>query len=412
MFQVLCLETKEYLHWADGSPVQYLDGHTAKLAADSHSAMTGKKHQVRRVVNQTIDWRQREQDRFNNGTYQRLPWEVNHYWWSYLPLDIFPHISTKDKGRVAFTENAEKGAADIQTSIKPGRFLERFFGDHLSQHNIRFLAAEFLATFGDQQLFFAQTPDEIEAVYLNGPPSCMSGDEFESNIHPVRVYGAGDLAVAYLAPADDNGAADIDMISARAVCWPDKHLYSRTYGNAHQLDSALRTAGYKPGRLDGARLLLIRDNGGVVMPYIDWHDWAGYSDDKKHLIIGRRGFSTGNTNGLSGTAAQICAHCEREPLDDDAYHIHDVHEVWCLRCTVSDAFHCQRTGNWYSTEIPSVTVMPREEQWSEYALMRYGWTCETCDTHYDGSYHPIDHCPECRKESETESETATGEVVS
>jgi hypothetical protein len=137
---------------------------------------------------------------------------------------------------------------------------------------------------------FARTPDDIEAVYtwgkptINGrhfPTSCMSygPEHFESGIHPVRVYGAGDLAVAFIHNSTK------ERIVARCLCWPERLRHGIIYGADLPLRHMLEALGYTRGSMRGARLLKIPYDGGFVMPYIDD---LSVSDDGGFFRIGGR----------------------------------------------------------------------------------------------------------------------------
>lgn len=118
----------------------------------------------------------------------------------------------------------------------------------------------------------AYTPDEIEWVYALGPKSSMTFPPswFNSDgIHPVRVYGAGDLALAYLLECDS--VAKTKIFVARAVVWPEKKICSSIYGEEkNMLAYLLLMSGYSLGALYGARLRKVQlANGGYVIPFID-----------------------------------------------------------------------------------------------------------------------------------------------
>jgi hypothetical protein len=310
------------------------------------------------------NWRDRERARFEDGTYKQPPWEpwILNELEERLP-DHFLHISVKDPTKVSYTETPEKGEVDRQSApMAPGRYLERFARHWSYEQNrsfwagmprppgavpegepwleakqIRQLASMLLPP---DPLKFASTPDEIEAVYVNGPNSCMSHDasEYSSSCHPARVYGAGDLSVAYLKAGDD--------ISGRALVWPDKKVYGRIYGDEHRMEVALGDLGYQYGSLVGAKLLRIEDDDGVLIcPYIDRH---GYVEDcGDHLRIATDGIEAQSTDGLirRGVSCESCGDVTRQ---DDIIYFQDT--AYCERCHSDHTFYCHGYEDTYHTD--------------------------------------------------------------
>jgi hypothetical protein len=103
------------------------------------------------------------------------------------------------------------------------------------------------------------------------------GDE-----HPVSVYAAGDLHLAYLEQQDGE-------ITARALVWPERRKVGRTYGDTTTLLTKLLELGYeKPENYDaikGARLLKIPYRQGYIMPFLDACG-CDYSDAGEFWIMG------------------------------------------------------------------------------------------------------------------------------
>lgn len=233
-----------------------------------------------------MDWRQRELARFNSGQYRLVPWARERWWVSLIAppegvlRDHYAHASVVD-GMVAFTMTEEHGIADRQTRMKPGRYLERYCKPHLEPAAIRDWVSAFSVECAENTLHFATTPDEIERIYTSGPQSCMSAPASAyqtGGVHPSRVYGAGDLAVAYL-------TRKTGKVNARCLVWPDKRIRTRLYGDEGRLVRLLDDAGFKEGALYGARLLKIplRPGFTFVCPYIDWHDYV--HDEGEYLVI-------------------------------------------------------------------------------------------------------------------------------
>ena len=407
------------------------NGEPAAEAARILTETTGKKHQVRPVVDQT--WIQREQARFDTGHYERLPWTLFYLWKEGIDGDkLFAHVSKTSPGKVAFTESPEKGAADRQTVISPGKFLERY--TTLGADKIKSLANEFTARYADSVLKFATTADEIESVYVNGPSSCLAykACHFETDgTHPARVYAAGDLAVAYTIPID---AEECNKISERCLCWPAKKIYGRIYGESGRLANLLANEGYSPGKLDGARLLKLRnDMDDYIMPYIDY---AGCSDNGDHFIIQSHGdYHADNTNGLLEERNRVmCDHCGDTVHDENTRWIEGNDETWCESCADDYSFVCESNGRRYHND--NAVLMASGAYWCDSAFERYGFTCEGNGENYhaddmvvlaDGTVWSQDYfmahgrecdgCGECMQadetcescapdETETESEAA------
>ncbi|MHC4093516.1 MAG: hypothetical protein ACYSVY_25130, partial [Planctomycetota bacterium] len=207
-----------------------------------------------------MDWKERERSKFRSNEYKDVPWHAEGWAIGSMPdLDHFAHVSTADPSKLAYTASEKHGEADRQTRMKPGKYLKKYFGDVLDAKEIQRWAGAFAGENENIEVGFATDPDDIVEVYENGPRSCMSSQD------AVRVYGAGDLAIAYLGPQDD--------ATARALCWPAKQVFGRIYGDGARLGQALMAMGYsEAGRtgFNGARLLLEREGSGYVCPYIDY----------------------------------------------------------------------------------------------------------------------------------------------
>jgi hypothetical protein len=130
----------------------------------------------------------------------------------------------------------------------------------------------------------------------------MDGDDekWEDGEHPARIYGAGDLQLAYI--ETDH------VIVARCLVWPEKLLMSRCYGDKTLMDSELKKLGYVTFDMGGpkygfrgARLLKQKNSDGYdLMPYIDG-PIQGFNDCGDHYKI-----------GSDRTASSQCGHVLEE----------------------------------------------------------------------------------------------------
>lgn len=195
----------------------------------------------------------------------------------------FLHVAESDQSMVAYTPDAAKGLRDVRVTIKPGKYLQKFYPD-MSEEDVRRRANRHRDEYSTEDVAFAVTPEEVVRVYTTGPSSCMkhSAKAFPTQRHPAEVYGACEsLVVAYL--DRDSG------ISGRAVCDISSNppKYSRVYGDDN-LRSKLERMGFVPagsGGLAGIRLPKLHDAWGrILMPYVDWNSF-GY-EDGDHIVIG------------------------------------------------------------------------------------------------------------------------------
>lgn len=314
-------------------------------------------------------WREREQLCFYDQIYHPPIWgdELESY------ADHYAHVSLENPALIAFTASSEHGEADRQTTMKPGRYLQRFY-DYLTPKQIAFYAEWFVA--GDRPpleieatLHFATTPDEIEEVYANGPSSCMKEE------NAVRIYGAGDLQLAYL--KQDNN------IVARALCWPDKKALGRVYPTPDNycsdgfdseqdaravqtyLTDLMRKDGYRTlyednTLFDGARILKVPmdDDDTYVMPYLDCSlRFSDHSTD--HWVLNHRGqYFAQETHGeFEMPYFSTCDCCEtRLRTRSDAIEAWTAYRYgaptntrwFCQDCFDTHSYECHGTGYIYA----------------------------------------------------------------
>jgi hypothetical protein len=292
-------------------------------------------------------------------------------------------VAKSDPRLIAYFTSAEKQAAGIRTPVKPGRYLTRYFSDVLTAKEIAYYAA--WQSSGAQPaeadtgpaVLFAHTADEIEHVYTHGPQSCMAHDAryYDSPFHPVRVYGAGDLAIAYLADPDDPSRN-----IARTLCRPSHKVFGRLYPTENpDLQEALRAAlvalGYQPCQLnngmDGARMRRVShddDDECFVMPYLDYPA-AGFDDDGEHLILrtGSAEYDADRTNGWSRDVTpeydNTCDNCDDGFNDGGGLVYTRAHhdgggreQFWCDHCIRYSTFRCEGFDETFRDDVAHVEI--------------------------------------------------------
>lgn len=364
-FKVICVPTGEDCRDDDGNLLTFPDGETAAAYARAHTEASGMKYQPRRFKSTGVDWRKRENKRFYDGSYRPVPWEGEDWWRGSDPdLNHFAHVSIDNGAKVAFTPDVQHGEDDRQIRIKPGAYLQRFFGHDIDMEDIRYWASVFSSDFDELEFGLARTPAMVRKVYELGPESCMShhADNFDSGKqHPCEVYAGPDLAVAYLkltspdTQEDEEGNEREVHYSARCLVWPEKKIYGRIYGDEGRLRALLEREGYKPGKLTGARIrrVVLKENFhmyhedrelGVerplfVLPYID--NVKAVKDAGKYLVIDPNGHidATG-TGGNGHDQRPACNGCRKLESDYEQNNLYSPeageNRYFCTKCVPSD----------------------------------------------------------------------------
>lgn len=258
---------KEFLPYLDERTKRPLIYSCPKKAAAKAAGMTknsGVKFQPRPIIETAARWKVREQQRFADGIYKPVTWIGQEWWDKNHNPDHFVHVAVKNSTNIAFTKSDRDGSADIQTSMKPGKYLTEFFSWILTTEQIRTFAMQHSTTFETIELKFARTPEEIELVYKPKlGNSCFSGTT------KANLYGSGDFAVAYI--QDEAGA-----VKARVVCAPERKIYYHIYGDTVRLEKLLAAAGYANcydnSKWRGLRLLKA-------------HHWYGFYTDFSSRVV-------------------------------------------------------------------------------------------------------------------------------
>lgn len=409
-----------FYHRNNGDIAEFETGEEAqRFAKEIAQGGDDRKWRVKRVLD--TRWKSREQAKFDNGTYEYVPWEGSSWWEGCRTIHRhhFPHISRSEPGMIAYTESAEKGMDNKQTQIKPGRYLEKYFSEELTRWGIsvKRLVQEFEAEYKPRTLHIAETADDIQWVYERGPSSCMSNaahrkrqgwgypapGQWPLDTHACRVYAAGDLAVAYLTENDQPKGP----IIARSLVWPKKKTHSRCYGHDAMMKKQLMIHGYRPDPPIGAKLLRMPVKGPhgedlFLVPYIDVGQQSGagataVKDMKDHLkiVLAEKGAYLANcTSGLCSTKldanlrprahnienCQNCGDHVDDLPDGNLWHVQtsgaggDV-RLWCLECIERDAYQCTWTGHYYTKEGNPPVKMWDGRYWSPRAFRSSGFTC-------------------------------------
>ena len=295
-------------------------------------------------------WKERELERFRNGEYKRLPF-AGQDWFRCYDFGRYPHLSmVDDRPLIAYTQTEAKGIADIQTPMKCGKYLNKYYGPNsenplFDEKQIASLTEQFMRLFVIPKLLFAKTSEEIVWVYNNGPNSCMSHDanNFDSYpIHPCTVYGYGgpdSLQVAYI--------KDDERVVARSLVFPKTLSYVRIYGSGSnddiRLGPALEKAGYthNPEGLIGAKMkLLYNSNDYIIAPYLDGVQSVKTGLDFLEITNSDCEYILEQTNGLAENDNNYtCEDCDDRVNEDDTTYVND--RYICSTCLGDNYFFCE-----------------------------------------------------------------------
>ena len=356
-------------------------------------------------------WKMREAGRFQRGEYMSP--RVSLPWYCVGSIDTqrsvtmhFAHVSVDDPSKIAFTPSERHGREDRQIRMKPGKYLRKFYAGEFSEDEITQYARKFAALNEKVDFQLADTADDIENVYLKGPRSCMS------NSGSVRAYAGHGLAVAYITGKDGDP-------TARAVCWPEKSIFTTIYGDESRLLASLLRAGYRregtalrdqaPGEaygdvprapnFEGAKLTCEESDGGWVCP---WFDFSPDQVDPRGdiLVVSRTGEYTANsTEGTIG--GRMCERCECSFSGDDYSVINE--QVWCEDCYCNYSFYCENCEESGDCE-DSVTVHgdphdhhSHEQTWCSYCADSNATECDECDEKFREGTVETDSSTYCNK---------------
>ncbi len=338
------------------------------------------------IVKESIDWRSREA-MASQFSYVPVPWK-NDAAFPAMP-GHYAHVHPTETHMVRYTQNAEKGMRGVHTSIKGGRYLAKYYptADHVT-------IAKYAASMAKSGVLqFAKKADEIEKVYREGPPSCMTHPRTSYasvEHHPTAVYGDSDIQIAYM---QEGGA-----VVARAVCWPERKIYGRIYGmngNENKIRNGLEAAGFKNGTLKGARIRRINmTNGRILMPYIDGieHGSVRKGEEDTFVTLGEmrndpefkiNSIFVQTTGGYTNFDTKRCSCC-----GDICHNGRDFDGEYLCEGCADNMFFCDRTQRSYNgAEYEAHTVITeyynepgyvearRTQVWCEIDLEQYAFRC-------------------------------------
>jgi hypothetical protein len=312
-------------------------------------------------------WVFREGFRFSDGTYKVPGFIKTMDNLNLLNTKLafhFPHESTEDPTMLAYTPSHDYGKRDRQVRIKVGKYLAKYYGDTLTQEQIRAFANGAKGF----EVKFADDKEGFRRIYANGPSSCMSGStrsfDLSGDVHPVDVY-EGDFRLAYI-------EAIPGRVSARGFVHEPTKTYVRTYGNeADTLGTALDDLGYTFAESwEGAYLKRVEDNHGrIVLPYLDGDikTVREVSGGRWLITDSRYDITCDFTNGTPETdeGDYTCDVCGDRHHEDDS-HWSEYHERTICGSCIEDYTYAY-IGRHHQTYVHNSDVIYNESDGNHYS---------------------------------------------
>ena len=312
--------------------------------------------------------------RNNHKTSWIVPVWYSESWFQNSPYQFYHdvHQSEEDPTQIAYNRTIDGIRRNIQTRTRPGKYLSQFFGDVLSEQDIKYWAERQVAAatcVAELKFIENDNPDGWIDIYERGPSSCMRGKD------AVKVYAleGNGLRLAYLQTGEEVVARTIVVDGtndAKVTGWV------RIYAREQRWDTAMRqmveAAGYaERTNMDGVKIQLIENYNGYVCPYIDYGEGGDQTVSVDHqnncLVIGGGDFDATSTDGYvnQGETCDCCG--ESGYSDDDMTYIECEEQSVCPSCRDNDytyaygrryeewfpnddVIYCETDGNYYHQE--------------------------------------------------------------
>lgn len=223
---------------------------------------------------------------------------------------------------------------------------------------------------------FTISPIAAYEVYLEGPSSCMVGNE------SVRVYSTEDVRVAFV---------EIEgRIVARSVVVINEDIglqYVNAYGNEGIIIPMLEELGFESGNLMDCKLAYIEDSDGVQMcPYFDCGTEIDIGPDGMLVGVNHGEYQPQEESGRLGT---LCVECHEIHRNDSTIFCEYLEGEICEGCT--DEVHVFVNSTSYHKDSDEVQLLES----GEYALATESINCEHSD-----EWHHEDSVTYCEYDSD------------
>ena len=258
-----------------------------------------------------------------------------------------PKFDAKTK-TVTFFENLDKRDRGVRSNpTKMGKFFRKiapFFNDKQIEFLVNYTVSYFEESNYTHNI---ATDTKITEIYLSKAErgrylatySCINASCMRHNdwsVHPTKVYATESWELHYLTNEDGD-------IAARALVCKEDNAYSYIYASCEHSGDILKEKLEELGFTDcdkvykafeGAKLLKIEGNGGLVAPYIDYHCDVKDCGDHLEITYGFLDYCFNETGGYI-EVNHSCEECGCEYHEEDMVSIGGY--LYCENCT----FFCE-----------------------------------------------------------------------
>ena len=320
-------------------------------------------------------WCFRELKRLNDGTYVYLPkraLKLLSKEQTDVVMSYFPHLSSCQEGLIAYTQSPEKGEADVQTTIKPGKFLAKVLPG-IDNEVVKSFAAVFSSTNG-LRLVIEKSKEAFQYAYiqLENSGSCMDARSPFSKcvvdgewVHPATAYYHSENELHIIYAVNEDGRVVARCIGNAATKTHTRVYFDRGVPDMlNKMHTLLKKAGWNPDEdgLSGVVMSkLVVDSGEIVCPYISPGN-VGVEIHHDHLVIGGNVESDIDSGLLKKVGYVAYCDCCNEGIEecDDMHHTYEDETVcsYCCNDRYTTAFDLREMHYTYVSDgSPSIYTM-------------------------------------------------------
>lgn len=343
-------------------------------------------------------WRENRFDETYRQKIYRFLFDGNHFHNNGSGQRFLAHAPKEESdGRISLFLNYKDYKRDRRTTMKPGRAFKAMLPD-LKPTEVAGLAEswiemssprELTLLVGDNRASFRKAYLGKRASYRNPTTttyrkslatSCMHGvrvyDDSEGReISAAEAYASGDFAVAWLETPEGHVAGRMVFSKGPTV---DKPVAAPAYGACEQsldiLTDYVETNGLTFSddlfEWSGLSLLLIKDEGRIVGPYMDGDIGGEEGRNRIHLEYNDGSLLFNSTDGYASNG-HCCHDCGAHTSEDMAYHTPDG-LMFCEHCF---------DQNWVITEDGD--TIPVEDSVSAYTYSSFTGRSHPITVHVD-----------------------------